>query len=379
MAVGFPTKANWAAGDVLTASAQDDLAGTVNLLSNASAASGSQLVSNVAGTSFAYQATPSASNPVLNSAMQIWQRGTSAVGSTTAFAGDRWQAYRNTTGSTYSRQVTNDTTNLPFIQYCTRVQRDATTTATNGINLSQTFETVNSIPFAGKTVTASFYARAGSNFSSASNIMALQGFTGTGTDQNFWSGFTGQSTAVNQNFTLTTTWQRFTVSFALGSTATQFAFLFTYSPVGTAGTNDYFEVTGVQIDIGSVALPFRTYAATLQGELAACQRYFFNMVTGNTLAIGNGTYFNSTNLIGIAVRYPVSMRVAPTLINTFGTNYYAAETNGGTDFLDTILFRRASVSTGELYNNSEASGVQGYGASVLTNNASSSISFNAEL
>jgi hypothetical protein len=32
MAVGFPTKANWAAGDVLTASAQDDLAGTVNLL-----------------------------------------------------------------------------------------------------------------------------------------------------------------------------------------------------------------------------------------------------------------------------------------------------------------------------------------------------------
>jgi hypothetical protein len=32
MAVGFPTKANWAAGDVLTASAMDDLAGTVNLL-----------------------------------------------------------------------------------------------------------------------------------------------------------------------------------------------------------------------------------------------------------------------------------------------------------------------------------------------------------
>jgi len=39
MAVGFPTKANWAAGDVLTASALDDLAGTVNLLSNASTVS----------------------------------------------------------------------------------------------------------------------------------------------------------------------------------------------------------------------------------------------------------------------------------------------------------------------------------------------------
>ena len=32
MATGFPTKANWAAGDVLTSSALDDLAGTVNLL-----------------------------------------------------------------------------------------------------------------------------------------------------------------------------------------------------------------------------------------------------------------------------------------------------------------------------------------------------------
>ena len=32
MTAGFPTKANWAAGDLLTASALDDLAGTVNLV-----------------------------------------------------------------------------------------------------------------------------------------------------------------------------------------------------------------------------------------------------------------------------------------------------------------------------------------------------------
>jgi hypothetical protein len=32
MTAGFPTKANWAAGDLLTASAMDDLAGTVNLV-----------------------------------------------------------------------------------------------------------------------------------------------------------------------------------------------------------------------------------------------------------------------------------------------------------------------------------------------------------
>jgi hypothetical protein len=32
MAIGFPTKANWVAGDILNAAAMDDLAGTVNLL-----------------------------------------------------------------------------------------------------------------------------------------------------------------------------------------------------------------------------------------------------------------------------------------------------------------------------------------------------------
>lgn len=33
MATGFPTKANWVAGDILTAAQMDDLAGTLNLLS----------------------------------------------------------------------------------------------------------------------------------------------------------------------------------------------------------------------------------------------------------------------------------------------------------------------------------------------------------
>lgn len=35
MAVGFPTKANWAAGDILTAAQMDDLAGTLNLMNPA--------------------------------------------------------------------------------------------------------------------------------------------------------------------------------------------------------------------------------------------------------------------------------------------------------------------------------------------------------
>ena len=49
MATGFPTKSNWAAGDVLTAAQMDDLAGTVNLLNPTSVTSGYVLTAN--GTS----------------------------------------------------------------------------------------------------------------------------------------------------------------------------------------------------------------------------------------------------------------------------------------------------------------------------------------
>jgi len=335
MAVGFPTKANWAAGDVLTASAQDDLAGTVNLLSNASAASGSQLVSNVAGTSFAYQATPSSSNPVLNSGMNVWQRGTSvsiAAGSgvsANTFTADRWQTYTNANQAiTVSRQSTADTTNLPFIQYCNRFQRNSGQTGTTITYLVQNFESINSIPFVGKTVTFSFYARAGANYSPTSNYLNANLWTGTGTDQNVLSGLTGQLTPITQNATLTTTWQRFTYSATLSSSATQIAIGFGYTPTGTAGTNDYFEITGVQIDIGSVALPFRTYAATYQGELAACQRYYWRNSANATsvyAAFGTGLSQSASAIICSFVN-PVPMRSAASSLD-FSALYWNDGTN----------------------------------------------------
>jgi hypothetical protein len=316
MAVGFPTKANWAAGDVLTASAQDDLAGTVNLLSNASAASGSQLVSNVAGSSFAYQATPSASNPVLNAAFAVAQRGTSvAVNNALAYSLDRWQSYYGG-NLTISRQATSDTTNLPNIQYCARVQRNSGQTVTSGTNFNQSFETINSIPFAGKTVTMSFYARAGSNYSPTSNALVSSLISGTGTDQNYLSSYTGSNNVIFSSSTLTTTWQRFSYSGTVPATATELAINFANTPTGTAGTNDYYEVTGVQIDIGSVALPFRTYAATYQGELSACQRYYWRTTAATVYQIF-GTGIASATTTGQATFFnPVQMRVTATSVDS---------------------------------------------------------------
>ena len=120
-------------------------------------ADGTTLVADSStSTGLRYQA-PIQQNPVLNSAFQVAQRGTSFSQSanTSAYTMDRWQV-RTTAANmanTVTRQNTSDTTNLPNIQYCARVQRNSGQTGTSFLIYEQGFETVNSIPFAGKTVT----------------------------------------------------------------------------------------------------------------------------------------------------------------------------------------------------------------------------------
>jgi hypothetical protein len=305
-----------AKGDIVAASAADTPARL------AVGSNGETLVADSStSTGLRYQA-PIQQNPVINSAMQVWQRGTSiAPVSATDYTADRWTGYFPT-GTTVSRQVTGDTTNLPFIQYCARIQRNSGQTSTTVRQFTQSLETINSVQFAGKTITLSFYARAGANFSSASNLLNARAIWGTGTDQNYTGTYTGATLAVNQDATLTTTWQRFSYTGSIGATATEVAMQFQYTPSGTAGTNDYFEITGVQWEVGSVATPFHTYAATIQGELAACQRYYQKSYAQGTAPATNSqtpglnfaqgsTVVNAAYLGG--VKFPVVMRSAPTV------------------------------------------------------------------
>jgi hypothetical protein len=249
--------------------------------------------------------TASTGNAIINGGFDIWQRGTSIVPAFvyTANTADRWNFIRGgfASGTTVSRQSAG----LTGFQYAARIQRDSGNTSTASMNFTTTLETSSSIPFAGNSITLSFYARAGANYSSTGSILTTAVGSGTGIDQNGQTGLTGFSTVISQQNTLTTSWQRFIVTGTPATSATQLAVYFNFNPTGTAGANDWFEVTGVQLEAGTVATPFRRNAPSIQAELAACQRYF--QVLGSNEIFGS-TF--STTQAYFSANFSVTMRAS---------------------------------------------------------------------
>jgi hypothetical protein len=322
---------------------------------------------------------PFSRNTVLNSSFQVAQRGTSiaVAASSSPYTLDRWRVAVDTNqASTISQQATGDTTNLPNIQSCLRFQRNSGQTGTNPVYLMQYNETVNCVPLAGKQVTFSYYARRGANYSSASNIINLAIITGTGVDQNLWSvGYTGQSTLSATTQTLTTTWQRFSVTVTMPSNMSEFGYWFYYNPTGTAGAADYYEVTGVQLEVGSQASPYAPATPTYATELAACLRYYQRQLTlGSRFGIG---FSSSTTAGKFVIHLPQPMRVPPTSIEYGGTIVWYDGVGG------------ASAGTLTIENqNSVAVGLGMTGSSGLTqyrplglsgNSGDAYLAFNAEL
>jgi len=333
------------------------------------------------GSSWGSLGGSGATNIVLNSSFDIWQRGTSGTASGTSagsgYNADRWFNYY-AGAMTVSRQATGDTTNLPNIQYAARIQRNSGQTSATSIYHAQDIETINSVPFAGKTVAFSFYARKGANYSGASSNLTYVVQSGTGTDQHILGGYTGSASIVSGSATLTTTWQRFTATGTVASTATQIGIYFTYDGVGTAGAADYFEVTGVQLEVGSSATAFKRNAPSIQGELAACQRYYYRQnPTGsiNYRAMGMGV--NSTSA-RIFAQLPVTMRVLPTSVEF--SNLALSDT--ATSQAVTAISINAVSSPGvAVLDCSAASGLTQYRPYFLFDNSSFSayLGFNAEL
>jgi len=293
---GAPTSGTFAVGDFIVDQSGAMYVCTVAGTPGTWQLSGVSVNENIAGKNF-----------VINGGMDIWQRGTSfALSSALAYSADRWCSY-----SSSAITVSQQTSGLTGFQYALRMQRNSGSTTTSYSQILYNAESKNSYPLAGQTVTLSFWARAGANFSGASNNISVGVESGTGTDQNQYYGyFTGATLPVNTTATLTTSWQRFTYTCAMPSNSTQFAVFFNYTPVGTAGANDYFDITGVQLEIAPQATPFSRAGGSIGAELALCQRYYVSLNTSNFYVYGN--FWNSANGI-LFTALPSTMRVTPTV------------------------------------------------------------------
>lgn len=88
-------------------------------------------------------------------------------------------------------------------------------------------------------------------------------------------------------------------------------------------TANYFNITGVQVELGTVATPFehRSYGQ----DLAACQRYYYKMTYSEGGGIGN-KYRGATltNVFSSAICFPTEMRVTPTFTQITAPTIYGS-------------------------------------------------------
>jgi hypothetical protein len=279
---------------------------------------GEQIVADSStSTGLRYQGNFAAGkNKIINGDMSVSQRGTTFTIVANAYTLDRFSydlATAIPTGTVTQQTFTPGT--APVAGYEAQSFMRTTITANLGCTTFETRQKIEDVrTFAGQTITFSFYAKA----DAACNLITpfIQ--------QNFGSGGSGSvSTSFTMNsVALTTGWLRYTGTVTVpsisGKTIGTSSFLtvaIQLPVVSSVVRNGTYDFWGWQLEAGSVATAFQTATGTIQGELAACQRYF-QLITGFGDTAG-GWY--TTSAASLSYKCPVLMRTTPT--PTFNTTY----------------------------------------------------------
>jgi hypothetical protein len=376
MATGWPMKVTYANGDVFSSSDINDTNGTINLL----------------GSSVAYAA---GKNKILNADFRFNQRAFTSTTTDLVYGFDRWQMSVNGGTCTYSAQTFTPGT-APVAGYesinFARLVTASQTLSSHYAYLGQRIEDART--FAGQTATISFWAKAASGTPSVGVTWYRNYGTGGSPSATEYAVSAGQKTAI------TTSWARYSLTFAInsvsgktfGTTAnTSWITPFIWTSAGTdyntqSGSlglqNVTIDLWGIQVEQGSTATAFQTATGTIQGELAACQRYYWRVTpaaSGKIFSIAQS--FLSTQAIGV-MPFPVTMRIAPTSMDQSGTaNHYAITDSSFTARACTAVPTLASNTTdsvGSIYITA-TNMVAGYATTFQTNNTAAYIGWSAEL
>jgi len=309
-------------------------------------------------------------NRIINGDMRIAQRGTSFAGLTdggSAYTLDRWRWAE--AGTSTAIQTVAQSTSVPANSGFANSLQVTTTTAhsplaaTSAYRVQQIIEGFNAADLMfgtanAKTTTLSFWARSSltGTFGGAvtnANLNRYYVFSYTINAADTWeyktitiagdtSGTWGAGNGVGLvlEFSVGTGSDYLTTPGSWGGTRFQ-------APTGqvnVAGTlNATWYITGVQLEVGSVATPFerRPYGT----ELALCQRYYAKLTSSAAndafgVGLNNGTSESLTQ-----IQFPVTMRTDPTALETTGTagDYEIRVTGSTITCTGAPSFVRASV------------------------------------
>jgi hypothetical protein len=332
--------ANAAKGD-LTVGTGTNLSGILPVSSQ----NGDTIVADSStSTGLRYQGNFSAGkNLLINGDLGINQRAFTSNTTTNSFNFDRWSQINVGGGTlTTTPQVLAPATISGYggTNYVRCVTASQSAAGDHAIYRYQGIEDVRLS--AGQTITISFYAKA------ASGTPKI----GIEVDQQFGSGGSASVYTLVGTPTISTSWTRYSATATLpsvsgktigaGNNAAIYFWISAGSTfnsrTGSIGNqNNTFEMTGFQFEISNTATAFQTATGTLQGELAACQRYYVRYApsANNYAYFGNGTNSSTTNAY-ITIPLPVEMRVLPTSVDTTTAGNYRLQ-SGATAFSLTSL------------------------------------------
>ena len=267
------------------------------------------LADSSTSTGLRYQGSMAAGkNAIINGGFDVWQRGTSFVApANNSYTADRWAIASSAVTTTYAQESSVIPTNSRYAMKISQATNNAT------VYFSQAIETINAVQFAGKTVTFSAQLAA-----SASTAVTLAVYYSTSTDVGPSGTWTNISPSSGGGGTITsTTYSTNSGVYAIPSTAKSILtqFIITLS----AGNSLYIAQT--QLELGSVATTFTRAGGNIQGELAACQRYYVRFTNGGVYQSIGGNTASSATGISTSVPLPVQMRTTPTSIEVSTLGY----------------------------------------------------------
>ena len=326
-------------------------------------------------------------NKIINGDFRFNQRNFTSGNSGDPYGLDRWRM-QSSSGCTYSAQTFTPGT-APVAGYEAINFARMLTTGQSGTSvysiLTQYIEDVRS--FANQTTTVSFWAKSASG--TPKIAVELEQAFGTGGSPSSPVGvYAGQ-------VTLSTSWTRYSVTVAVPSISGK--------TIGTnantsnlglnlwvsAGTDfnartgslgiqsNTFDVWGVQMEAGSTLTAFQTATGTIQGELAACQRYYVRWSGGNSYShFGTGVTQSATNAYFTVVQ-PVEMRVAPTALDfsTMGFFNYVPNVFA----LSNLTLNSATTKVSQLYGTTSGATAQQFVTLCTNNSTAGFIGLSAEL